>query len=70
MGFLRTVRKWIEATNPANDGARRTQMEKIDKPFGRALEKVLEQGTKAYAAETERMKKEWERQDREKKDKK
>jgi hypothetical protein len=32
-------------------------MEKIDKPFGRAFEKLLEEGTKAYAAETEKMKK-------------
>ena len=44
------------------------EMEKIDKPFGRALEKLLDQGIQAYAAETERVKKEWERRQKEKKD--
>jgi hypothetical protein len=36
-------------------------MEKIEKRFGRALEKLLDERIKAYAAETERMKREWER---------
>ena len=42
-------------------------MENISEPFGRALEKLLDEGVKAYAAETERMMKEWEEQDRRKK---
>ena len=36
-------------------------MERIEKPFGRALEKLLDEGITAYAAETERMKRERER---------